>query len=94
MMIIDILIMSNWFTTALQTVRDKVKEIFFSIPKINSYKLLLIFFQSTDALDFVRRDLTEFTTTVKNDTEGYLNKIRNQEVETKKIFFLFIDFLH
>jgi len=41
---------------------------------------LFLSFQSTDALDFVRRDLTEFTTTVKTDTESYLNKIKSQEV--------------
>jgi hypothetical protein len=49
--------MTSWFTSALQTVREK----------------------SIDALDFVRRDLNEFTTTVKNDTEVYLNKIKTQE---------------
>ncbi|UJR32009.1 hypothetical protein I4U23_019479 [Adineta vaga] len=36
--------------------------------------------KSADALDFVRRDLTEFTTTVKVDTESYINKIKTQEV--------------
>ncbi|CAF1322987.1 unnamed protein product [Rotaria sordida] len=36
--------------------------------------------KSIDALDFVRRDLTEFTTTVKSDTESYLNKIKSQDV--------------
>lgn len=33
-----------------------------------------------EAVDFVRRDLSEFTTTVKTDTETYLNKIKSQEV--------------
>ncbi|CAF3734303.1 unnamed protein product [Rotaria sp. Silwood1] len=50
--------MSSWFTSAIQSVRDK----------------------SIDALDFVRRDLAEFTTTVKSDTETYLNKIKSQDV--------------
>ncbi|CAF3226433.1 unnamed protein product [Rotaria sp. Silwood2] len=36
--------------------------------------------KSIDALDFVRRDLAEFTTTVKSDTESYLNKIKSQDV--------------
>lgn len=34
-----------------------------------------------EAIDFVRRDLNEFTTTVKSDTETYLNKIKSQEVD-------------
>jgi len=44
--------------------------------------MLIVFFcfQSIDALDFVKRDLTEFTTTVKSDTETYINKIKSQEV--------------
>jgi hypothetical protein len=44
---------------------------------------LITVFQSVDALDFVRRDLTEFTTTVKTDTETYINKIKTQEVSLK-----------
>lgn len=36
--------------------------------------------KSIDALDFVKKDLTEFTTTVKTDTEVYINKIKSQEV--------------
>ncbi|CAF1478992.1 unnamed protein product [Adineta steineri] len=50
--------MTSWFTSAIQTVRDK----------------------SADALEFVRKDLTEFTTTVKSDTETYIHKIKTQEV--------------
>ncbi|CAF0994471.1 unnamed protein product [Rotaria sp. Silwood1] len=36
--------------------------------------------QSLNALEFVRKDLSEFTTTVKTDAEGYLNKIKQQPV--------------
>ncbi|CAF1171545.1 unnamed protein product [Rotaria magnacalcarata] len=50
--------MSSWFTSAIQSVRDK----------------------SINALDFVCRDLAEFTTTVKSDTEIYLNQVANQDV--------------
>ncbi|CAF3698884.1 unnamed protein product [Rotaria socialis] len=50
--------MSSWFTSVIQSVRDK----------------------SVDALDFVRRDLAEFTTTVKSDTEIYLNQVANQDM--------------
>ncbi len=53
----------------------------------------MLTFQSIDALDFVRRDLNEFTTTVKNDTEVYLNKIKTQEVgfENQKIVCFFFN---
>ncbi|CAF3076901.1 unnamed protein product [Rotaria socialis] len=50
--------MSSWFTSVIQSVRDK----------------------SVDALDFVRRDLAEFTTTVKSGTEIYLNQVANQDM--------------
>ncbi|CAF4399947.1 unnamed protein product, partial [Rotaria magnacalcarata] len=50
--------MSSWFTSVIQSVRDK----------------------SINALDFVCRDLAEFTTTVKSDTEIYLNQVANQDV--------------
>ncbi|CAF0811864.1 unnamed protein product [Adineta steineri] len=37
--------------------------------------------KSIDALEFVRKDISEFTTTVKSDAETYLNKIKNQSVD-------------
>ncbi len=81
--------MTSWFTSALQTVREKVSENFICYTH-NKKKMLT--FQSIDALDFVRRDLNEFTTTVKNDTEVYLNKIKTQEVgfENQKIVCFFL----
>ncbi|CAF1520992.1 unnamed protein product [Rotaria magnacalcarata] len=38
--------------------------------------------KSFDVFDFVRKDLSDFTTTVKSDTETYLNKIKHQPSST------------
>ncbi len=74
--------MNNWFTSTFKTVREKVN-------KKNSIEILFFCFQSIDALEFVRKDLTDFTTIVKTDTENYLNKLKNQSVRLIKDFCFF-----
>ena len=41
-----------------------------------------ILIQSLDAFEFVKKDLTDFTTTIKHDTETYFNKVTQQEPTT------------
>ena len=57
--------MSNWFASTIQTVRDRLSQTASS---------------SFDALEFVRKDLSEFTTTVKGD----LTKLTTQTAKPKE----------